>query len=165
MATIATVINSLLTSKCAQNIEKMHVKLPSNDKFCPFESLNEKDIRNLVSEFGTEINGVRRSAAGCDPNYYELKLPASDPSIIATLRVEEDGMVSKLITNANKQYAVDIYSINGHLKNSGNNGIIYEYKENANGDLIRISEKQRNKTTYSLFKDNDGNIVVSDKVE
>lgn len=154
MATIGSIISSIKAAKCTDNIEKLKIKLPSNDKFCSFDAITEQDGRHLVKEFGQEICGARNTLKGSDPNYYELSLKTSDPHAQALLRVEADGSFTKFISNLNNQYSIDMYSKQaGRIKNTSNNGVTYEVRENLAGDVLQLSEKKPDKTVFTITKE------------
>lgn len=155
---LSGIITSIKASKCVNNIENIKVKLPNN-KFCTISSISEQEARGLVREFGQEMtySGIRPPKY--DANYYELSLQAADPNTKAKIKIDAQGNVIKSLKREeetslgglNRQYALDIYTKDEHITENLNNGITYKCRQNAQGDILEMSEKNAEGDLYELI--------------
>lgn len=165
---LSGIITSIKASKCVQNIENMKVILPNN-KISAMSSISEQEARNLVREFGQELPYSGLRLPKYDANYYELSLQAADANTIAKIKIDAHGNVikalkreEKALGNINEQYAIDIYTKKEHLVENSNNGVTYKCRQNAQGDVLEMSEKNADGHMFEIIQEPDGNIISKD---
>lgn len=162
---LSGIVTSIKASKCLQNIENMKIKLPNN-KFCTLSSISEKEARNLVKEFGYECSYSGLPLPKYDANYYELPLQTADAITKAKIKINAEGNVVKSLQreeetasgHINKQYAVEMYTKNEHITENCNNGTTYRCIQNAQGDVLEMSEKSADGHLYKLTRQPNGDI-------
>lgn len=166
---LSGIITSIKASKCVQNIENMKVILPNN-KISAMSSISEQEARNLVREFGQELPYSGLRLPKYDANYYELSLQAADANTIAKIKIDAHGNVIKALKRENEtalgsikeQYALEMYTKKEHLVENSNNGVTYKCRQNAQGDVLEMSEKNADGHMFEIIQEPDGNIISKD---